>query len=158
MKKVVSPISPVETVGHALRVFALFLFLFSASVAFSQGLDPKAVIGDLSTVQWKATSEVDQVLVQEHNRMDVALNEPGLPDEDRALFLGYQRMLGYVQSAVQATKPLDDAILYGYTQTVADAPSDPDLKLMPEGALLSLVPGLVELLIAVPVAEPVVGQ
>lgn len=158
MKKVVSLISHVETAGRTLRVFALFLCLFSASAAFGQGIDPKAVIGDLSTVQWKTTSEVDQVIVQEHDRMDVALNEPGLPDEDRALFLGYQRMLGYVQAAVQATKPLDDAILYGYTQTAADAPADPDLKLMPEGALLDLVPGLVELLIAVPVAEPVIGQ
>lgn len=158
MKKTVTFLSFSAKRVTGKLVFPLLISMFFAATVFGQSKDFKEEIGDLSSKEWKSSGSIDATVAEENARLATILGQPDLQPEDRSLFLAYQRLLGYVQSATQAGNPVNDAILTSYEKVLVEVPLDLDLKYMPEGALMALVPGLVELLSAIPVPEIHAGQ
>lgn len=78
--------------------------------------------------------------------MAQALSVPTIQEDERAIFKSYQRLLTYIQSDLQAGKPVNEAITASYEKVVTEAPNDPELKSMPDGYLATFVPGLIEAL------------
>lgn len=153
MKKTVTLLSfSAKQVMGRLVIAALLFMLFQAA-GFSQSKNFKEEIGDLSLVMWKAPAGIDAAVADENARLAVSLGQPDLQDHDRALFLAYQRMLTYLQSAVQSSTPVDEAIYQSYEKVMLEAPADKSLAPMPEGVLVTFIPGLVELLTVVPVPD-----
>lgn len=107
-------------------------------------------LGDFSAITWKATADLNAALSDEQARANLALTAPGMPLEEKALFLSYKRMLSYIQADLQAGKPADEAIVSSYEQVLNEAPKDVDLAYLPDGLLATFVPGLVESLAASP--------
>ena len=135
----------------ASKVFFTLLFsaLFCTSV-FSQN-SPQQDVGDLSAIVWKHAPELNQSLAQERDRMDVALTQPDLTDADRSLYLSYKRLVDYVEADILASKPVNEAIATNYEKVLTEAPNDADLKFLPDGVLMTYLPGLIEALTEVPV-------
>ncbi|MBK9335076.1 MAG: hypothetical protein IPM98_00250 [Lewinellaceae bacterium] len=158
MKKTVTTLSFSANGMMSRLALALLLFAFSSAVAFGQSNDFREEIGDLSSIVWKTSTGIDVVVAEENARLAVVLSQPGLQQQDRSLFLSYQRLVGYVQSAAQAGTPLDAAIFKSYEKVLAEVPHDVNLKHLPDGALMTLVPGLLELLSQVPTPEILIGQ
>jgi hypothetical protein len=158
MKKTVTMLS--FSVGKIVSrlAFVLLLFTFSNAVTFGQSNNFREEIGDLSSIVWKTPTDIDVVVAEENARLAGLLSQPGLQLQDRSLFLSYQRLVGYVQTAAQAGTSPDVAILKSYEKVLSEVPHDVDLKHLPEGSLMTLVPGLVELLSQVPTPEVLIGQ
>jgi len=134
-------------------VFAMSVVVFFSAGAFGQGNNIKEEIGDLSLIVWKAPAGIDAVVADENAKLSVAFSQPDLQVHDRALLTAYQRMLTYVQAAVQSSKPVDEAIYESYEKVLTEAPADKNLAPMPEGLLITFIPGLVEALTVVPVPD-----
>ena len=141
--------------GRRLFLFLTVLLLFSAGV-FAQSTGDQMGFGDLSDINWKAASELNQTLADEHAKMDLALTQPQLPDSDRALFLSYKRLLDYMELDIQAGKPVEELLPQNYEKVVLEAPKDPVLKHLNTDVFITLMPGLIEALAEVPV--PAFGQ
>lgn len=158
MKKTVTSLSfSAKRVLGRLAFAALFISFFQA-VSFSQSNSIKEEIGDLSSKVWRDPVGIDVAIADENARLTTILGQPDLQPQDRSLFLCYQRLLNFVQTATQAGKPVDEAIVGGFEQVLAEAPHDVDLKHLPDGALSMFIPGVVELLTAVPVPAILSGQ
>lgn len=140
-----------------LLVASLFV-IFSNSLLQAQHAGIQDQIGDLTGLVWKSAADIDIMVQAETARMDVAVADSNTPDPDRALFTAYKRLVGYIQLGVQGGKPVGEAVLESYDKVIAESATDPDMKSMPEGALINLVPTLVESLIAVPVPDQFQGQ
>ena len=108
--------------------------------------------GFITTVDWKGSSELNLTIANEQSKMDQNLSIPTLAQDEKALFLGYKRMLNHIQTHIQSGKPMEEAIVLAYEQVLAEGPKDPELALMPEGLLGTMVPGLIESLTQTPVA------
>lgn len=122
----------------------LFTVLFCGN-AFGQ-TGTSTDLGDLSSTDWKDAPAVISTLDQEQVKIAQTLSVPTLQKDEKALFMAYQRMLTYVQANMQAGKQMHESIAAAYDQVLAEAPKDPDLAFMPDGALIAFVPGLVEVL------------
>lgn len=140
-----------------LLVASLFV-IFSSSLLQAQQAGIQDQIGDLSEQVWKSGADIDITAQEEIARMDAAIADGNTPDPDRALFTAYKRLVGYIQLGVQGGKPVGEALFESYDKVIAESATDPDMKSMPEGALINLVPTLVESLIAVPVPVQFQGQ
>ena len=131
-------------------MLALLCFALVSLSAFGQNSDPKQDIGNLTGIVWKAAPGVSDVVAQEQSKMDLALTTPGMPLDERALFLSYRRLVTYIQADFQGGMPVDDALVTNYEKVLTEAPSDPDLKHLPPGLLRTFIPGLIEALTEVP--------
>ncbi len=143
MKKTLTSLSFLAKQAISKGVLILLVAVFFAVPVFSQDLN------DLNGVTWKTTADLSASLAQESAQTDVTLAQPGLPAVDQAIFKAYKRLLGYVQSDLQANVPVADAIVKNYEKVIAEAPKDADLAEMPEGVLATYLSGLVEALSAV---------
>jgi|GEM_PF-1548286 len=153
MKKTVTSLSFSAKRMTGRLVFAMLSFVFFTATAFGQSNNFKEEIGDLSLIVWKAPAGIDAVVADENAKLAVSLGQPDLQDHDRALFLAYQRLLTYVQSAVQNSTPVDEAIYLSYEKVLTEAPADKYLASMPNGLLVTFIPGLVEALTVVQVPD-----
>lgn len=108
-------------------------------------------LGNLPAVKWKSLADLDQTILQENTKMDLALSPVGLQPADRALYLAYKRLISYIQADVQAGEKIGEVFLKRYEQILGEAPSDPNLKALLTGTLEGLLPGLVEALTEAPV-------
>lgn len=158
MKKTVTCLSFSANRVTGRVLFPMLVFVFFAATAFGQSQDFKEEIGDLSSKEWKSSGSIDATVAEENARLATILGQLDVQPEDRSLFLAYQRLLGYVQSATQAGNPVNDAIIASYEKVLAEVPHDTALKNMPEGSLMTLMPGLVEMLSAIPMPEIHTGQ
>lgn len=136
-----------------IQVLMLFLSAILPSLVYGQNADVRQEIGDLSAIQWKNATAFEAAIAQEDAKMDDYLAAPNLPEGDRALYLSYQRMLELVMSNVQSSKPLDEAVYDSYEQVLEESRINPDLKPAPSGLLITYIPGLIEVLTAVPQAD-----
>ncbi len=128
--------------------------IFVCTLVSGQKMTPAQDVGDLSAIVWKPATDFNQSLAMERSRMDLALTTPGLPASDRSLYLSYHRLLDYIQSDVQAGTTAAEAITNNYVKVLQEAPSDQDLKDLPDGMLQTYLPGLIEALTEVPVPLP----
>lgn len=124
--------------------------------ANSQSTGDQMGLGDLSGINWKQAPELNAVLASEQAKMGLALTEPQLTPDDRALFLSYQRMLAYMADDVQAGNPIEEALPRNYEKVLTEAPAIPDLKHLNPDVFITFMPGLIEALAEVPV--PAFGQ
>jgi hypothetical protein len=143
-------------VVRALTATAFFLFL--GAISFAQQSGAREQIGDLSHLSWKSPSGIDATVQAEISRMDEVLSQPDVQEQDRALFQSYKRMVNYIHQGIQGGKSVGEAIYESYEKVLAEALIDPELKQMPEGTLMNLMPTLVESFIVVPVPETFQGQ
>lgn len=137
------------------NILLMLVMLFCGLTVYSQTPSVVEQIGDISTNKWKSAADLNLSLAGEDAKMVLLLNNPSLIEPEKALFKAYQRLLGYIQSDLQTGKPVDQAIIGSYEKVLVDAVVDPELKNMPEGLLLSYIPGLIETLNEVPVPVPV---
>lgn len=154
MKEILT--SPVQTAKWILGQGVLTL-LFSTvfcAMAFGQKSGSDLGIGDIASTNWKSQSALEASIAQEKSKTDVVLAAPDLPETDRALFLSYQRLLDYLNTDLQAGKPVHEAIEGEYKRVVEEVVADPVLKDMSPDGLRALLPGLVEALTEVPQAAP----
>jgi len=155
MKKTVTSLSFSAKRMMSRLVFAMLTFVFFTATAFGQNNNFREEIGDLSSIRWKTPVGIDAVVADENAKIAVSLSQSDLQDHDRALFLAYQRMLTYLQAAVQNNLPVDESIYQSYEKVILEAPADPALAPMPTGMLVTFVPGLVESLAEVPVLDAI---
>ena len=134
------------------------LFIFGVSFLQAQQSPIRNQTGDLSQMNWKSSSGIDELVQSETARMDFIIAQPDTPDADRALYRGYKRLVHYIHLGIQNGKPVEEALYDGYDKVIAESADDPELKEMPEGALINFVPTLIESLMVVPVAENIQGQ
>ncbi|MEQ1744257.1 MAG: hypothetical protein ABMA02_02445 [Saprospiraceae bacterium] len=125
-------------------VLLVLVSTFFCSLAGAQGIDLKTEIGDLTAIVWKPTSGIELVVADETAKMDIALSPTDLEARDQALYRSYQRLLGHILTAVQGGKPVDEAIYIGYEKVLEDINKVPGLQEIPEGVLITYIPGLVE--------------
>lgn len=137
------------------NILLMLVMLFCGLTAYSQTPSVVEQIGDISNNKWKTAADLNLSLAGEDAKMVLLLNNPSLMEADKAVYKAYQRLLGYIQSDLQAGKTVDQAIIGSYEKVLVDVVADPELKYMPEGLLLSYIPGLVETLNEVPVPVPV---
>ena len=86
--------------------------------------------------------------------MTLALSRASLASDEQALYKAYQRLLTHLQAEIQAGHPLDAAIVKAYEIVLSDAANDPEIKNLPEGHLITFVPGLLEVLQEVQTPKP----
>lgn len=158
MKKTYTDLFFLVKSGVAGIMVTTALFFFGVTLLQAQQSTARDQIGDLSTTNWKSTAGIDDLVQSETARMDFLISQPDTPDPDRALYRSYKRLVHYIQLGIQNGKQVGDALYDGYEKVVAEAPDDPELKEMPEGALINLVPTLVESLTVTPVPENIQGQ
>ena len=158
MKKTVTSLSFSAMRMLSSVVFFTLSFAFFTAAAYGQNKNFKEEIGDLSSKVWKTSVGIAETVTDENARMATILGQPDLQQQDRSLFLSYQRLLNYIDVSTQAGMPVGEAIVGSYEKVIGEVPYDVDLKHLPEGALMTLVPQLVELLSAVPVPDILTGQ
>lgn len=157
MKRRITALSCSATRIVGKSAFLVALSVFFSVAAFSQtATSPANEIGDLSGILWKSVPAMEETFVSEKARMDVALTQTDLSLSDRALYLSYQRLLDYVRTGVQGGAPVNEVIVQEYEKVLEEAPKDVVLKHLPDGVLITYIPGLVEALAETP--TPAAGQ
>ena len=125
------------------------LFQMASTLAQSSSSTVREDLGGLRDIAWREPSDAVSVIDAERDRYRNFLSASwpgGIPGADQALFKAYIKLLDYVEQALQGGKTLDDAIVESYEKVMTEAPTDPELKEMPEGILFTYLPGLVEAL------------
>lgn len=129
-------------------VFALMTLFCTSQVSAQTDNGPASI--NMNAITWKSNPEITQTLTAEIERTDVLLSTPGLQAEEQSIYKAYKLMLTYIQLHIQNNVPAQDAITKGYQQVLHEAPKNQDLANLPDQMLGTYLPGLVEMLSAVP--------
>jgi hypothetical protein len=130
----------------ALLVGALFL---STNISFAQSNIPgtasiSTVIAEPTGGEWKSHVEYAAVITSMKASTAKILDNPNLPQPERALYTGFDRMLTYIQADIEAQADITKIPEKNYNKVVQEAPSDPILVNMQISEFTALYTTLVD--------------
>lgn len=118
-------ISPSAIIGSVLLTFFTVSGSAQSNVedASSEVITTEAYTADV----WKKTDEYSATLTSELNSTEVILGDPNLTIQQKSLYLGYQRMLTYMQSDMALKLPIENIPSDNFKKVNLEALSDPKL-------------------------------
>jgi hypothetical protein len=133
----------------AVLLLVASFFFASTNISIAQPGIPgtasiSTVVADPTISQWKNTVEYSAVITSMKTSTTKILENPNTPPAERTLYTGFDRLLTYIQSDIEAHHDLTKIAEKNYNQVVQEASSDPVLINMSMGEFAVLYNSLVD--------------